>query len=90
MSKHADKLCARCQCEIAHQKRKTGAGSDVLQALNAGPRTVSQLAIGVYGYDSSGTRRKVSWLLKSYRDFVMPAGPGRWALAGRRHIEAAE
>lgn len=69
--------------------RRADAGAAILQALNAGPRTLSELAIGVYGYDAVATRRKVSANLKSYRDFVEPLGDGKsWRLS--RHVEAAE
>ena len=73
-----------CSCHprtAARLPRRHLAGADILRALNSGPRTLSQLAIGVYGDDEPSTIRRVSYVLSKYRDFVRSDGSGTWELA---------
>lgn len=90
-------LCTRCRRALrkepySQHARRYDAGNEVLRALGTGPRTLRQLAIGVYGEDSADNRCKVSRLLCAHRDVVEPLGDRKtWRLVGiAEHVEAAE
>lgn len=88
MSKRPYMLCSECQGRL-HAAKRPGAAASILGALGTGPKTLRELAIGVYGADTPGNRRKAGWNLKRYRDVVESLGDGVWAL--RTHVsEAAE
>lgn len=86
-------LCPRCRRALRKaptHARRYNAGNEVLRALSTGPRTLRQLAVGVYGEDSADNRCKVSRLLFAHRDVVEPIGDRKtWRLV-QQHAEAAE
>lgn len=89
MSKRPYMLCSECQGRL-HSAKRPGAADAMLAALGTGPKTLRELAIGVYGADSSANRRKAGWNLKRYRDVAEPMGDGMWRLIQQQHVEAAE
>jgi hypothetical protein len=90
-------LCSRCRRVLRkfpnaaeRRTRRHDAGNEVMRALSVGPRTLGQMAEGVYGADTPANRRKVSAQLGIHRDFVEPLRDGKtWRLA-QQHAEAAE
>lgn len=88
--------CERCFCLEGEELRSrpgrkpNGVMADALvRALSAGPKTLSELADGLYGNALPESRRKVTWNLREYRDVVERVAPSTWAL--RTHAaEAAE
>lgn len=68
--------------------RRVDVQDAVLSALSIGPRTLKQIAEGVYGSAAPEHRRKVTWILRNHRDVVERIAPSTWAL--RTHAEAAE
>lgn len=86
--------CERCfreehDIEFSEGRRVKGAADSILRALGTGPRTLAELAFGVYGANRPELRRRVTWMLREHRDVVERVGPSTWAL--RKHAaEAAE
>ena len=74
-------ITCSCHGTNARGPRLESAGSDVLCALNNGPRTLGEIAHGVYGADTLHNRRKVTWVLKQYREHVRRVAPSTWEIA---------
>lgn len=87
-------LCERCQRVLEPEVAVGAKMATILRAFNLGDRTLGQLALAVYGRDTSSNRRKVSGLIrKCLRDVLEPVdGKGTWRLATARTpvAEAAE